>query len=233
MKFWDDGKENSTRIKNVNYCWPELKFLTSYLRNNSIDCDCKLYDFSPEQILEESIHISYPAGEYKKAEKTNLILKNNPGYDYIFMFDIDTFFIKEDYEKLLNILKNVDDNEIYTFDLAKLDDDNLDLLYNNGVFDLESVHWNYAYSGDKKNGPLGGGHMGGLGGVYMCDVNLILYNGGFNEKYVGWGGEDGDMLDRIMTSGKPYKIKPTSTFAPFHLPHFSDWGNEKYSKRFL
>jgi predicted glycosyltransferase involved in capsule biosynthesis len=57
-------------------------------------------------------------------------------------------------------------------------------------------------------------------------------NGGFDESYVGWGGEDGDMMGRIMYSNKEYKLIPTREFAPFHLSHFTDWGNEKYYKRF-
>jgi predicted glycosyltransferase involved in capsule biosynthesis len=148
------------------------------------------------------------------------------------MFDIDTFFIKEDYEKILNIVKNVNDNEIYTFDLAKLDDNNLDFLYNNGVFDLNSVHWNYAYSGDKKNGPFGSGHSGGIGGVYICDMNLIKSVGGFNEEYIGWGGEDGDMMGRLYESKKISKLTPVRDFAPIHLSHFIDWSSDGYSKRF-
>ena len=73
VKFWDDGQENSTRIRNIQYTWPRLKHLTSFLRAHSIDCDCKLYDFSPTKLLEEAIHIPYELGEYKKAEKTNRI----------------------------------------------------------------------------------------------------------------------------------------------------------------
>lgn len=47
------------------------------------------------------------------------------------------------------------------------------------------------------------------------------------------GGEDGDMMGRIWKNGFSNKIKPIRNFAPFHLPHYSDWGNINYNKRFL
>jgi CRISPR/Cas system CMR-associated protein Cmr3 (group 5 of RAMP superfamily) len=57
MKFWDDGQPDSTRIRNVSFSWKELKKLTSYLNSNGIVAVSSLYDFSPEQIIPDSIHI--------------------------------------------------------------------------------------------------------------------------------------------------------------------------------
>jgi predicted glycosyltransferase involved in capsule biosynthesis len=74
--------------------------------------------------------------------------------------------------------------------------------------------------------------VGGLGGVYICDTKLLIDLGGFNEKYTGWGGEDGDMLGRIWYSEIHHKFRPTNHFAPYHLPHYYDWGNPLYSQRF-
>ena len=55
MKFWDDGQPDSTRIRNVNYTWVKLKELSKFLKENGILCEPKLYDFSPEKIIEESM----------------------------------------------------------------------------------------------------------------------------------------------------------------------------------
>ena len=189
-----------------------------------------LYDFSPEQIISESNHISYPLGVYKKAEKTNLILKEQSNYDFFMMIDCDAFFDDKDFQKLFNIIDNLEKGDVITFDLAKLDNNVNDYIINED-FLISNANWSYAYSGNRENGPLNG-YSGGLGGVYICDLELLKSLGGFNENYIGWGGEDGDMLDRIYTSGTPFKMKPTKDFAPFHLPHFSDWGNINYSKRF-
>jgi hypothetical protein len=233
MKFWDDGQPNSTRIRNVDYTWIKLKQLSKYLNENGIMCESKLYDFSPEKIIEDSIHIPYGLGEYKKSEKTNVILKENNEFNYVFMFDCDAFFLKSDNNKIFNILNNLESNRIVTFDLAKLDDVSSINVINRDEVDLNSDDFSYAYSGNKENGPLCCGHGGGLGGVYLCDISLIMDNGGFDESYVGWGGEDGDMMGRIMYSNKPYKQISTRDFAPFHLSHFTDWGSEKYNKRFI
>lgn len=232
MKYWDDGAVNSTRLRNVNYAWPKLKELSEYLSLNGIVCTSKLFDFSPKKNISDSEHIPYPLGEYKKAEKTNIILKKNEEFDFLFMFDTDTFFLKKDFPSILKIFENIKDREIYTFDLAKLEDKNLESLLEKDELDLEKVEWSYAYSGNKNNGPLSNGCIGGLGGVYICDIKLIIENGGFDEKFVGWGGEDGDMLGRIMISSNPYSIHPQRNFAPFHLPHFVDWNNINYTKRF-
>jgi predicted glycosyltransferase involved in capsule biosynthesis len=232
MKFWDDGQPDSTRVRNVNYTWVKLKELSKFLNENGIFCEPKLYDFSPEKIIEESIHIPYGLGEYKKSEKTNVILKENSKFNYVFMFDCDAFFLKNDYDKILEILKTLEEKRIVTFDLAKLSDgSSLNVVKNDNV-DLVTDDFSYAYSGNKENGPLGSGQSGGLGGVYLCDISLIMENGGFDESYVGWGGEDGDMMNRIIISNMGHKQISIREFAPFHLSHFTDWGNEKYYKRF-
>ena len=202
MKFWHDGQENSTRIRNVEYCLPKMNELSKFLKSNGVDCESKIYDFSFTKQIPESIHIPYNIGEYKKSEKTNLIINENNDYDYIFMFDCDTFFINEDFVKILNLLKSVNKNEIITFDLAKLSEEDSKKVINNEITNFEPIDWWYAYAGDKKNGPFGSGHSGGIGGVYICDMNLIKSVGGFNEEYIGWGGEDGDMMGRLYESKK-------------------------------
>lgn len=230
MKFWDDGQPNSTRIRNVNFSWEEIKKFTSFLKENDINAVCNLYDFSVDKITNESTHISYPLGVYKKAEKTNIILNDQKDYDFFMMVDCDAFFHKDDYIKFLELFKSLNSGDVVTFDLAKLEDRVSEYIID-GEFQIDNADWSYAYSGNRNNGPLNG-YLGGLGGVYLCDTNLLIELGGFNEKYVGWGGEDGDMLDRIWSSKLTHSFKPTKNFAPFHLPHFSDWGNKLYNQRF-
>ena len=231
IKFWTDGQENSTRIRNVNYSWGKLKLLNSFLLKNNINSVAHLYDFSPEKILEESIHIPFEMGSYMKSAKTNKIIESNNDCDFIFMFDCDTFFVQNDFNFLLEIIKSLESGDFITFDLAKLDEKDTISTIENDFVD-ENFNWSYAYSGDKINGPLCCGHRGGLGGVYICDLNLLREVGGFNEKYVGWGGEDGDMVDRILISGLTHRQISINKIAPFHLSHFCDWSNEKYTKRF-
>ena len=230
MKFWDDGQPDSTRIRNVKFSWKELKKFTSFLKQNGFNVKCSLYDFSPDKLMDESIHIPYPLGTYKKAEKTNIILKENKDYDFFMMVDCDAFFHENDYQKFLEIFTELKNGDVVTFDLAKLED-NVSRYIIDDVFIVENADWSYAYSGNRDNGPLNG-YIGGLGGVYLCDTKLLIELGGFDESYVGWGGEDGDMLSRIWSTEKTHQFKPIRNFVPFHLPHFSDWGNKLYKQRF-
>lgn len=229
MKFWDDGQTESTRIRNVNFAWSELKNLNYFLLEKGITVESTLYDFSPEKIISDSQHIPYPLSVYKKAEKTNLILNQKKNFKFFMMMDCDAFFYRKDYNNLLEIIKNLKDGDVYTFDLAKLDNNISDYIVD-GVFIPENADWSFAYSGDKSKGPLCGLN-GGLGGVYISDTNLLLSLGGFDESYLGWGGEDGDMLGRIYYSNINHSINPVRNFAPFHLPHFVDWNNDNYRIR--
>lgn len=231
MKFWHDGREDSTRLRNVRFCWNKLQDLFQYLRYNQIEAAINLYDFSATQYISGSKHIPYPVGTYKKAEKTNIILKEQSNYKFFMMVDSDAFFDYLDYNNILRVIKDLNAGDIVTFDLAKLEDNTESYIIDNEFY-KDRANWSYAYSGDRKNGPLNG-YSGGLGGIYICDTTLLMDLGGFDEKFSGWGGEDGDMLNRIIYSGKQYRLIPTRHFAPFHLPHFSDWGNSLYSQRFL
>ncbi len=230
MKFWDDGQPDSTRIRNVNFSWESLKKFTTYLVNNGIIAKCFLYDFSPTKIITDSKHLPYPLGVYKKAEKTNIILNEQKDYDFFMMVDCDAFFDEQDYDKFIEIFTNLNYGDVITFDLAKLNDNVTDYIIN-GEFHVDKADWSYAYSGNRSNGPLNG-YIGGLGGVYLCDTKLLTELGGFDKSFTGWGGEDGDMLSRIWSSTIPHSFKPVRNFAPYHLPHYSDWGNKHYKERF-
>ena len=228
MKFWDDGKEDSTRVRNVLFSWGELKKLSSFLFENGVLPKSTLYDFSEKRIIPDSTHIPYPLGVYKKAEKTNIILNQRVGYDFFMMIDCDAFFHEDDYPKLLDVILNLKKGDVITFDLAKLYNNVSDYLIDN-KFIKDNSDWDFAYSGNKSNGPLNG-RIGGLGGVYICETDLLRNLGGFDPTFETWGGEDGEMMDRILTSDMVKNVIPIRNFFPFHLPHFIDWGNKNYNK---
>ncbi len=228
MMFWDDGKEESTRIRNAMFSWNELKKLTKFLTSNGVLCKSTLYDFSEKRIISDSTHIPYPLSVFKKSEKINIILNQRVGFDFFMIIDCDAFFHEDDYEKLLNIILDLNKGDVITFDLGKLHNNFSDYLIDN-KFIKEKSNWDFAYSGDRTNGPLNG-RVGGLGGVFICDTDLLIELGGFDTSFETWGGEDGEMMDRIMTSSIKHNIIPIRDFFPFHLPHFIDWGNKKYNK---
>lgn len=233
MKFWTDGQENSDRVRNVRHSWNMLKDLSLFLTENKVVNKSFIYDFSPEKIIEDSIHIPFPLGVYKKAEKTNIILDDIYNFTHLFMFDCDTFFDKKDYGKILNLLKNIHVKNVVTFDLGKLENqDTLDIL-NGSEFNNETMNFRFAYSGDKSFGPLSHGTQGSLGGVYIAPIGILNEVGRFNEKFVGWGAEDGEVMDRIREKITPLDLISCRDFFPLHLSHFSDWSNPLYFKRFV
>ena len=147
------------------------------------------------------------------------------------MHDCDMFFMNEDYPKVLEILQKIDYGYLHTFDAAKLGSVDYNLIENED-FDFHSLDYSFAYSGDRANGPLSYGSYGGLGGIYICDIKLITENGGFNENYIGWGGEDGEMMNTIYYAKNKKGIVPHRDFVPFHLPHHQDWNSDKFRTRF-
>lgn len=229
--FWTDGKPNSTRERNVHYTWSRMKHLSEFLKENNLNCETKIYDFSPTKIVSDSVHIPYKLGEYKKAQKVNIILNDNKNFDFVMMFDSDCFFIESDYDKILKTLKSLNYNDVVSFDCAKLDEGSISSIIENNYLDVENTDWWFAFSGEKKNGPLFAGIRGGLGGVYIADLKLLNNIGMFDEKYRGWGEEDQEIINRIYSYPSHCHIS-IRDFFPFHLPHFVDLENLEYTKRF-
>ncbi len=229
MPFWTDGRENSTRTKNVFFTWEKLKNLSSFLNKSGIKSNAVLYDYSPNKIHPESVHIAYELNEFKKSKKINQIIKDNDKCKYYFFFDSDVFFEEDDYEKILDAITRADGNQIYTFDLAKLNiEDSVNVL-NGEKINKESMNWNFAYSGKKEKGPLFQ-LIGGLGGSFFINRDLLLQSGGFDESYETWGGEDGKALNEIVVRKLKHRLEPIRHFFPFHLHHETLWMEPKYFK---
>lgn len=237
MKYWWDGKRESTRLRNVEFCWRELQKLKTYLCEQNINVDCIMYDFSPERMIADAVHIPYPLGEYKRAEKINKILKilDGQNYEYMVIFDADLFIDPLDYEQFANILTTkINPDGVCLFDAAKLgESDTIDIV-NQKQKNYKSLSFAYAWSGSKVNGPLKG-RTGGFGGLYIAPIKLLLKAGGYDEKFTGWGGEDNELLDRMLHSKsaivKRKNINSIRTMAPYHLSHLRDYSNSHYSKR--
>ncbi len=235
MRFWTDEKKESHRNRNTLYCWNELKKLKNFLLEKNIDIKINLFDFSETKQIEDAIHIAYPKNEYKLAEKTNHIIKNNVdnNTDVMMIMDGDLFFSPEEYHLLPPLLTSVCHGDIVTFDAQNVKFENLENFTQNGKVIRSLVKpIKYFYSPFPLKGPL---HAcgGGLGGSFMIHTELINSIGGFNVEYTAWGGEDGDALDRLW--GKRFKqrisLRSQRDFCPLHIDHFRDFKNKNYKNK--
>lgn len=216
LMFWTDNLPNSTRERNVGYAIKELKNLVSFLSQH-IDCKYKVYDYSPEKLIQESIHIPYGPSVYKRSEKINNILSQTTS-DLFSIIDSDCFICREDYSKLDEILVNSSIDSCITFDVLDFSNEDTDkIVYDNAdpmQFEVSSRF---------------PGRAGGLGAFFITNTNNLKNHGGFNLKFNCWGGEDGEIYDKIYRDGSIQKVPCNrQTIRLYHLSHVSDRGNINY-----
>jgi hypothetical protein len=226
MPFWTDGRNDSTRNKNVFFTWEKLKKLSKFLNESGVQNNIVLYDYSPNRVHEEAIHIPYELNRFQKSKKINQIIRDVDCH-YVFFFDSDVFFDEQDYDGVLKLIKDADENQIYTFDLAKLEKEESDYIRNGGKIDKNHMDWSFAFSGPKERGPLYQ-LSGGLGGSFFITKDLLLQVNGFDENFETWGGEDGDALNKIFVNKLKFQFKAVREVFPFHLYHETLWQEPKY-----
>lgn len=214
--FWTDNLPNSTRERNVSYAINELKNLVLFL-SKYIDCEYKVYDYSPKKFIQESIHIPYGPSVYKRSEKINNIL-NQTTSNLFSIIDSDCFICREDYSKLADLLVNSDVDSCITFDVLNLSNADTDkIVYENAdpmQFEVSSRF---------------PGRAGGLGAFFIINTNNLKKHGGFNLKFNCWGGEDGEIYDKVHRDDSIQKIQCTkNVIRLYHLSHVSDRDNINY-----
>jgi hypothetical protein len=214
--FWTDGREDSDRERNVLFTIEKNTELVNYINQNGGNVNYIVYDFSPEKIIENSIHIPYPLSVYKRSEKINIALDRSKS-DFISIIDSDCFFDGEEYPLILDLYNNLDSNFVYNFDWKKIGGDEFIDFENRTL--LSKTNFNYA---------IGNGCVGGLGAFFITPTKPLKEIGGFDPTFTTWGGEDGDALDKLL---RKINRQPITNISPYHLPHFTDWGNKLYYDR--
>jgi len=235
IRFWTDGKEKSSRNRNTEFCWAQLKELKKFLGSKNVNIDINLFDFSETKQIKDAIHIPYPKNDYKLAEKTNDIIKHNVdnNIDVMMVMDGDLFFSPEEYHLLPPLLTSVVHGDIITFDAQNVKFEHLEGFTKDGKIMRSLVTpIKYFYSPYPDKGPLCA-CGGGLGGSFIIHTELINSIGGFNVDYTAWGGEDGDALNRLW--GKRFKqriaLRSQREFCPLHIDHFRDFKNKNYKNK--
>lgn len=219
MVFWTDGKENSTRERNIKYSIKELDNLCNFL-SNYFNTNYRIWDYSPTQIVKDSIHIPYPLSAFRKSEKINNILANTTETLFSIM-DSDCFLYRNDYEKLAELILSNGVKSCYTFDVDDIDDkDSIQVIEN--IKQPEQCITTNRFPG----------RAGGLGAFFICNTQVIKDLGGYDEKFTTWGGEDGEVYNRIYYHNDIKKVPSrTDQIRLYHLSHLSDRENINYFNR--
>jgi len=214
--FWTDALQNSTRERNIKYTINEHEQLSAFF-NTKISCNVRIFDYSPTKIIDKAIHIPYPSAVYKRSEKINNLL-NECNSDMFAVMDSDCFICRDDYEPLLNIILTSGKDSCITFDVLDFSEkDTNDIIYHHADPKTFEVSSRFP------------GRAGGLGAFYITNTNNLKLNGGYNTKFTTWGGEDGEIYDKIYRDGSIKKVPLNrDQIRLFHLSHFSDRGNINY-----
>ena len=218
MMFWTDCLKNSTRERNVRYAAKKLEELSTYLNSTQkIKCYTNIYDYSPDRIIEESIHIPYPPSVYKRSEKINNILANSSA-DMFSIIDSDCFIESSYYDSLINLIEENGINSCLTFDVLDLDPATTTEIINTGV-SAEQYTTNSRFPG----------RAGMLGAFFITNTLNLKKHSGFNTKFTTWGGEDGEIYDKIWRDNEIKKVQIKKDIIKlFHLNHITDRENINY-----
>jgi SAM-dependent methyltransferase len=202
MLFWDNGDQD--RYNNIHFTWPQLKKLTKYLNEKGVNSTCTLYDFSETKTIkiDEAIHIPTPKGDFKKSWKINRVIEKSQDSTFFSLFDSDAFFCEADYSRVYNLLLDIHHDSFFVFNLY-------DLMSTIGI-DFSQATCN------PDQFQLAFRHLNALGGAYIIYTQALIDIGGFDERFICWGGEDEDMANRLVANGLN---KHLIEIPLFHLPH--------------
>jgi len=202
IPFWYSKED---RLNNLKISFKSLRNLQKYLKENGLDVDINVFEFSEErQCFGDSVYLPIGKG-YSKSIRLNYALKwlkHNKKVDIVSFIDSDCVIDSKDYPKVLEQFTNFDKSKYYCNNLTKLD--------KKEYFNIETltVGGFYAF--------INSGIINGLGGMWICDFDTLYEIGGFDERYTGWGREDEDAGKRLYLKGLEFK---QLDFKVYHLPH--------------
>lgn len=216
--FWNSS--DVQLLENTKMCIFKAIQFVKFLNKNNLNSILNVFDFSEKQVLENSIHIPYPSNEFRKSEKINNIIKYN--FEKInptifSIIDSDVVILQEEYIDLANSLIELYNNEniFYTCFLSDIRNRSCIDFKNNKIdikkaeIELRSVDY--------------------LGAFFSIHFKELCKIGGFDERFVDYGGEDCDASDRLKRNGLKSK-QLGATF--YHLPHISLENKEVYNPQF-
>lgn len=204
--FWKDNNFNN-RLDNFKICYKKLNDFKNYIIEKNVDIELHInsFEFGKVKYINESILFKRNRKDYRRSEKINLVLEYNylnikP--DIFCVIDSDIFFTSKDYDSLIELFKNMQENKFYVPIVNN--------IHNKNGIDLDNI--------PEINMITSKRHILGLGAFFVIDFNKLFMIGGFDERFIVWGGEDDDVAMRLLKAGMQ---RDTLPIKPYHLPHES------------
>lgn len=202
IPFWFSKED---RLDNLVITYTLLNRLKDYLISKGLDVSVNVFEFSEKQYFANSIFS--PIGEeFSKSLKINTAikyLKENDKPDIVSFIDSDCFVDKDDFENVYKQLLEFDKNYYYCNNFIKLA---------KGTRITEELELDKSFYKYRNLGGL----LQALGGMWFMDFDTLYEVGGFDERYIDWGGEDEDIGKRLILKGiLPKQLK----FKAYHLYH--------------
>lgn len=202
--FWR-GFDFEARKKNLQFTRKRLDSFVEFCCNRGINAKALVFDFSENQEIENSIHISYPNNEFRKSEKINKLLefnKINHDPDTFCFLDSDIFFLEKDYNILFELIVSLQDKHIFQ----------------GNVLDVQNLHGIDFNNNTASNMQTKYRGVDGIGGFWIVKFNEVFSIGGYDERFTIWGGEDDNLVERMKNNGCITNKVPVDLY---HLPHAS------------
>lgn len=223
--YWDMGCE--IRKQNAIISWKELKRMVNEFKSKGIQINCNLFEFGNEFIFEDSVKIDMNIDYYERSKKINMVINHvlNKDCDFISIMDSDLFFTENQYDKLLEDIKRIESKKekiFFTYNLLDINEKDREKIINLEDISLkhelieqinQNCSWRHSYG------------AGVLGGIFICYLEDLIKMGGFDERFLTWGGEDDEAQQRIKNFSS---WVPKMFEGPYHLYHPKNENNEKY-----
>lgn len=220
--FWSQNIDE--RIRNIEFSSAKNDNLVEFLKKKGLNCSSTVFDFSKEKKIKGSVHFPYDDDVFYKTKKMNTAIKyliENENPDYICFFDADVFLSDNHYEDFFNLTNNLKNKYFFVaqsvFDITESSVPFID--FNRIAVNLDEISYSVR-------------EISGLGGFFLIKTSDLYDIGGFDERFIVWGGEDNDLCSRLLRSGIEREYVK---FNFYHLPHkkLSDGItlNEQYNKQ--
>lgn len=211
--YWNNDS-NIIRHNNVRFCWNYLQKFTDFAMATGLNIQPYLFDFSVVSSLPESIWVPEFSGKigYLRSAKINWVIHHlkKENADFFSIVDADVFISENHFPLLIKYLRDLLPDQLYVFKIKNLLNPDLSISF---------ITFDVSYALILESGIKYLFGQPTLGGLFFVSYEKLIELGGFDERFISWGGEDDEMYNRLLSSGVHCITIPITAY---HLPHLKD-----------